>query len=191
MLICLTILVSFSNKIISSPLNWAVHTQLTNHRDYQGYDELPGLNEDDYFVDDYEDYLNQSDDDLTDFNEITLDYQNIKGKSDLIDDGNEIFGQCPIDNKCQQGCIPSNSAKISDSAYNCTCWPGFELLCDGYSCGESYDEPMPSFSNDGSCPEGFIPLGGRFDKTSTKSCFFLGNKKGPQAKAKKYRIVKK
>ena len=35
MLICLTILVSFSNIVISSPLNWAVHTEAIDA--FQGF----------------------------------------------------------------------------------------------------------------------------------------------------------
>ena len=83
--------------------------------------------------------------------------------------------------------MPINNAQISEENYNCTCWAGYELLCDGYSCGKSYDQKAPNFENDGSCPEGFVPLGGKFEAGSTKSCFYLGDFKGPRAKAQKYR----
>jgi len=175
--IATSILLSKGN---ASPLSWGVYTKQNNEVDnYES--ELPGLRNGDY-VDDYDTYLNEEN-----YEEFQgLDYSSLHGNADLIDAGSEVFGMCPVDNKCQQGCVPLNNAQISEESYNCTCWKGYELLCNGYTCGESYDEAKPEFVNDGSCPEGFIPLGGVSVQGSSKLCFFLGDTKGTRAKAQKY-----
>jgi len=165
-----------TTSVYASPMNFAVFTRTNDEPDNYEDEYVPGFenkNLDDYI-------------DITDDYDTYFDTDAIEGNDGLIEAAESELGKCPIDNKCQQGCVPLNNAQISGQDYNCTCWEGFDLLCDGLTCGASYEVPMPKFENDGSCPENFIPLGGRFDKSTTKSCFFLGDKKGTREKAQGY-----